>query len=613
MTSILRNAVLGRPVWTGAAMASQGDWVHRLQPAEIAEIEAALGIAKARGATLFTMTREDFPLPGLQGRLAAIRDELEDGRGFQLLRGLPVERYTPEEARLLFWGLAVHLGEPEPQDGAGNLMHDIRDTGLKVETTAHVRGFQTNDELQFHNDGGDAFMLLCLRTAVSGGTSKLVSVAALFNAVLARRPDLAEVLQQPFHFDARSQQASGRPKVQVVPLLLWHAGRLHAIHKRGYIRTAQRFEEVPRLTAAQEEALDLVDALCNDPAFHLSFEMVPGDIQLGSNHAVLHSRTELPGPCRSGAQAAPAAGLDHPAEWPAAATGIRDHAGVLPHLCAPAGTPGGSRPMMAGRRWWPLLLALLSGPAAAEWPDRPVRLVVPFAPGGTTDIIARQYVDFLRSRLPQPVLVENRPGAATNIGAELVARAEPDGTTLLLGAGLLVANPVWGPKPPFDPFTAFAPVSLITETQFLIAAAPRFPPRSPQALVTLARAAPNRPSIASAQLDVTVARLSRGLGITLEHVGYRGGAPAMTDAIAGQVDMVVALVPVLLPAVQQGQLLPIGVSGTQRSPVLPQVPSFAEAGFPDATELKLERGIGPGRNPGHGDPPARRRKPRLRR
>ncbi len=248
-------------------------------------------------------------------------------------------------------------------------------------------------------------------------------------------------------------------------------------------------------------------------------------------------------------------------------------------------------------RWLPLLAALLAGPAAAAWPDRPVRLVVPFAPGGTTDIIARYYADFLRGRLPQPVLVENRPGAATNIGTELVARAEPDGTTLLLGAGLLVANPVWGPKPASDPFTAFAPISLITETQFLIAAGPRFAPRSPQALVALALREPGRHSISSAQLDITVARLTRGMGIELEHVGYRGGAPAMTDAIAGQVDMVVALVPVLLPAIQQGQLVPIGVSGSQRSPVLPNVPNLAESGFPAAVEMSWNAVLAPASTP----------------
>jgi hypothetical protein len=238
------------------------------------------------------MVREDFPLAKLGERLLRLRTELDEGRGFHLLRGLPVDRYPVEDCRLLFWGLALHLGEPEPQDGQGNLMHDITDTGQKVEGSDNVRGFQTSEELRFHNDGGDAFMLLCLKTAQSGGSSKLVSVAALFNAILARRPDLAEVLQQPFQFDARAQQAPGRSRVQVVPILLHHAGRLNAIYKRAYIDLAQRFPEVPRLTPAQVEAMDLVDELCADPAFHLSFDMQPGDLQLGSNHAVLHSRTQ---------------------------------------------------------------------------------------------------------------------------------------------------------------------------------------------------------------------------------------------------------------------------------------------------------------------------------
>ncbi len=229
----------------------------------------------------------------------------------------------------------------------------------------------------------------------------------------------------------------------------------------------------------------------------------------------------------------------------------------------------------------------LAAPAHAqgEWPQKPIRLVVPFAPGGTTDIIGRQYAEFLRARLGQPVLVENRGGAATNIGAEIVARAEPDGYTLLLGAGLLAANPVWGPKPPFDAFTAFDPVGLITETSYLICAGPRFAAaRTPQDLVRLARAAPGRHTIASAQLDVVVATMTRGLGIALEHVGYRGGAPAMTDAMAGQVDMCIALVPVLLPAVREGKLHAIGCTGRARSSVLPAVPSFAESGFPDAVQ-----------------------------
>lgn len=273
-------------------MMARSDWIHHLTESEIAELDAALNRAKFGGRSLFEITAHDFPLPVLGARLVALRDELDNGRGFHLLRGLPVARYSHEDAQRIVWGLARHLGEPEPQDGAGALMHDIRDTGQSVRDTPHIRGFQTNSELQFHNDGGDAFMLLCLRTAQSGGVSKLVSVAALFNRVLSERPDLAEVLQQPFHFDARQQQASGLPMVQVVPILLWHENRMHVIYKRGYIKTAQRFAQVPRLTDEQQQALDLVDAICSDPGFCLSFEMQPGDVQFGSNHRVLHSRTE---------------------------------------------------------------------------------------------------------------------------------------------------------------------------------------------------------------------------------------------------------------------------------------------------------------------------------
>jgi hypothetical protein len=275
-------------VWRGAQMREAQDWIYRLLPQDLAEIDRAMAHARTRGVPLFETTAKDFPLGAFGERLAGLRDEIEGGRGFQLLRGLPVGRYSLEENRILAWGVASHIGSPEPQDREGRLMHDITDTGQKVEGTANVRGFQTNDELHFHNDGGDAFFLLCLRTARSGGTSKLASVGALFNEILARRPDLAEVLQEPFYFDARAQ---AQEHCQVVPIFIHHAGHLSALYKRRYIETAQRFEDVPRLTPKQVEALDLVDAITNDPDFHLSFDMEPGDVQIGNNYAVLHSRT----------------------------------------------------------------------------------------------------------------------------------------------------------------------------------------------------------------------------------------------------------------------------------------------------------------------------------
>jgi hypothetical protein len=240
---------------------------------------------------LLAMTCGDFAMPQVAEKFEGIREQLEGGRGFAVLRGVPVERYTLTQARQVFWALSVHMGTPQPQDKAGRLLHDVTNTGQKVDAAGEVRGFQTDDELTFHNDGGDAFMLLCLRTAQSGGLSKLVSVATIFNEILKTRPDLIEVLQQPFHFDTREQHPLGL-KIQSIPVMNVHAGKVSALYKRRYIETAQRFEEVPKLSSAQIEALELFECLCRDPDVQLSFSMKPGDIQVGNNYGTLHSRTK---------------------------------------------------------------------------------------------------------------------------------------------------------------------------------------------------------------------------------------------------------------------------------------------------------------------------------
>lgn len=231
-----------------------------------------------------------------------------------------------------------------------------------------------------------------------------------------------------------------------------------------------------------------------------------------------------------------------------------------------------------------LVLALLLAAtgavlAAQDYPTQPVRLIVPYPPGGTTDMIARLYADNLGRELGQPVVVDNRPGASTNIGSDAVAKAKPDGHTVLFASGGPTMNSVFGPKPPFDPAQSLEPISLIARVPFMLAANPKAPFGNAREMIAAAKATPDKFSVSSAQLNVYVELLMTQASVKLLHVPYKGGAQAVTDATAGQVDMVFALLPVLLPQVQSGNLKPLGLSSTQRlATVLPGVPTFTESG-----------------------------------
>lgn len=291
MNNIMSAPLTGPEVWTGTEQNARRDWIEHLDAQELAELDHMLQPIRSDELDPMDLTLQDCQLPRLQARFDRVRAQLEGGRGFVLIRGVPVERYTLAQSRIVFWAMSLLLGEPQAQDKLGNRMHSVTNTNLRVDGSDEVRSYQTDDELTFHNDGGDAFMLLCLRTAVSGGMSKLVSVGTIYNEVLTRRPDLLEVLQEPFHFDARGQHPSGL-KIQSAPILNFFDGRLSVLYKRRYLMAAQRFPEVPRLTQAQQEAIELVEQICNDPAIQLGFYMEPGDVQIANNYAVLHARTK---------------------------------------------------------------------------------------------------------------------------------------------------------------------------------------------------------------------------------------------------------------------------------------------------------------------------------
>jgi len=291
MTTSNHTTIHGPDVWTMADFKGHDHWIAQMEHEECQEIIDIVNAWRKSPCPVTEINSPKLISPHLAQRFESIRQEIEGGRGFYLLRGLPIDQFSPQEAQVIAWILSHHLGEPQPQDKLGSLIHSVTNTGLKVAENSDVRSYQTDDELTFHNDGGDAFMLLCYKTAKTGGMSKLVSVSAIFNEILKRKPELIETLQETYYFDTRQQHPLGL-KIQTCPILNFYQGYLSVLYKRRYLFAAQRFEEVPKLTDKQIEALDLFEQICNEPDIQLSFYMQPGDIQIANNFSVLHSRTK---------------------------------------------------------------------------------------------------------------------------------------------------------------------------------------------------------------------------------------------------------------------------------------------------------------------------------
>lgn len=280
----------GPSAWYGPAMAERGEWLEHLSEAEVAEIAAAVRPIADSDADIAQMHRADFPLPRLGPRLALILRDLLDGRGFVVMRGLPVARWSVRESAIAFYGIGTHLGSARSQNAKGHVLGHVKDMGLSA-SDPNVRIYQTHERQTFHTDSCDVVGLLCLQTARAGGLSALVSSVTLFNEMRRRRPDLARLLFEPVATDRRGEVPAGARPWFEIPVFNWYDGRLSAIYQRQYIESAQRFDDAPRLTPDMRAALDLFDSLANDPALHFMTEFRPGDLQFVHNHSLLHDRT----------------------------------------------------------------------------------------------------------------------------------------------------------------------------------------------------------------------------------------------------------------------------------------------------------------------------------
>lgn len=277
--------------WRGDELSGRDDWVYRLSGAQVAELEDALAVAKQTGKEATALVAADFPLPGLGPVLESWLRELEEGRGFWLIRGVPVAGKTAEECALMYCGIGSHLGTTSSQNAAGDLLGHVRDTGADPDDPS-VRLYKTKLAQPFHTDGADIIGLLCLRGARRGGRSLIASSVTVFNEVLDRRPDLAPLMFDSFPFDRNEEQAEGEDPYFNFPLCAFDGTHLRTFYVGWYIRDSQRHAAAPRLSQSQRELLDLIDETAARPDIHLAMDFQPGDIQLLKNSVILHSRTE---------------------------------------------------------------------------------------------------------------------------------------------------------------------------------------------------------------------------------------------------------------------------------------------------------------------------------
>ena len=285
------SPVEGPQVWRGPEMAAQPtEWIHEMSAADNADLNAATAAAISTGKDILDIEAVDFPLPQFGAKIAEMREEMLHGRGFKLLRGLPIQDRPIEEVAFMYWGIGAHLGYAVSQNAKGQVLGHVKDLGLDYADPP-ARGYQTSARLPYHTDYSDLVGLLCLKKARSGGLSSIVSSSALYNYIMAERPDLGEALMQPFYRTRWGEVGSDRPAWIEVPAFNTYEGGVSTSYVRSAVRKAQLMPEVPRVTTKQEEAMDYIDALAGSPEFHLDMTLEVGDLQFVNNHYIMHSRT----------------------------------------------------------------------------------------------------------------------------------------------------------------------------------------------------------------------------------------------------------------------------------------------------------------------------------
>ena len=281
-----------RAAWTVDDLRTDGSWIFELDDRARRDLISAVRKAADPAKGLLDYRRDDFDLGSAWPVIAASLREVRDGTGFAILRGMPREELSAEAFELLTWAIGLHTGVARPQGKASPFMTAVRDAGV-VYRTGKGRGYSSNADLDFHTDSADIVLLTCYNVARSGGMSMVSSSVTAHEVMVAERPDLAELLHQPFYFSRQAEEAPDEAAFYANPVFDERDGLLFSKWNRNRLRSAQAIEGVPALSAAAFDALDFLDDVLRRPSVMHTMYLRPGDMQILNNHVTLHSRTEF--------------------------------------------------------------------------------------------------------------------------------------------------------------------------------------------------------------------------------------------------------------------------------------------------------------------------------
>ena len=285
MSTILKQPITGPSAWTAKDYIDDTSYIHHLTEQDLADIKAGLAQLKVHGKQFPHFGQQDFPLQHLATKLTQLVDDLENGRGFFLLRGLPLEQFTQEQQHTIYYGIGLHLGIPVGQNPRGDILGAVENVGDPNDKQTRV--YETNLFLPYHTDPSDVVGLLSLRKAKQGGLSSLVSSAAIYNQILSEYPEYLGLYYKTYYYAHLGKQ---RPTPS--PLFSYHKGKLSCRYLRQYIELGHEMLEHP-LSQVELKALDIFDEIMLREEMRLNMMLEPGDMQFANNYLVLHSRNSF--------------------------------------------------------------------------------------------------------------------------------------------------------------------------------------------------------------------------------------------------------------------------------------------------------------------------------